>query len=138
MEDRLFNFLVEHWPSFPLVLAFIFGCYLVLKFVALASESAANALGPVGEYFRSRRSASKAELDDMRKRLAVLERRGKAMLLRDECYFAYMLSDAEWHRKYELIAVSKGWEIQPHKSFLQFREEWMRGRGVASEVDLWT
>ena len=130
--------LVEHWPTLSLVAVFMFGVYVILRFLALASESAAQALGPVGKFFRDRRAISQAESDDMRRQIVALDKRVRALLYRDECYFSYMVSDAEWHRRHELLAAAKGWEFEPHTSFLKFRDVWMQDRGLDKDDEIWT
>ena len=137
-ESEFFNALWEHWPGIGLFAVMLFGLLLCIRFLALASEEVAKALGPVGVFFRNRRAISQAEFDDMRRRIVNLDKRVKALTMRDECYFSFMLADAEWHRRHELLAAAKGWEFEPHVPFLVFRERWARERGIDEDVDIWT
>ncbi|AXH67837.1 hypothetical protein J4T99_gp031 [Mycobacterium phage Bromden] len=138
MEAEIVRLLTEQWPGwFLLIIAALFGVYLVVRFLSLTFESVGRALGPVGKFFRRRRAITHAEADDMRKRIAYLDERVTTMLYRDQCYFAYVLADTEWHRRHELKAAALGWVFEPHISFLEFRDKWMRERGLDKELDIW-
>jgi hypothetical protein len=130
--------LTTNWPTLALVVSFAFGIYMLVRFLAGTFESFGRALGPVGKFFAARRAISQAESDDMRRQIVALDKRVRALLYRDECYFAYMMTDAEWHKKHELLAIAKGWAFEPHMSFLAFRDKWMRERGLDKETDIWT
>lgn len=134
----LIPLLAQHWPELLLAVVFAFGVAMFARFLALTFESVGRALGPLGRYWRARRSISQAESDDMRRQIITLDRRVRALLYRDECYFAYMMTDAEWHHRQELKAAALGWVLDPHVSFLQFRDKWMRERGLDKEIEIWT
>lgn len=138
MEMELARLIGEHWPGMMVFAALLFGVLLCVRFLALTSESVSRALGPVGKFFRDRRAINKAESNDMRRQIITLDRRVRALLYRDECYFAYMVVDAEWHRRHELNAIANGWEPEPHVPFLKFRDQWMRERGLEKDSDIWT
>jgi hypothetical protein len=129
--------LVEHWPAFTLIIAVLIGIYYVVKTLALTVDAVGDALGPLGKLWRSRRTISQAESDDMRRRIDYLSGRVETLLWRDQCYFAYVLIDQDWHHRHELLAVQHGWALEPHPSFLEFRDKWMRERGLDKELEIW-
>lgn len=130
--------LTTNWPTIALLASLAFGIFVIVRFLAATFESVGDALGPVGKWFQARRAINKAESDDMRRQIVALDKRVRALLYRDECYFAYMVVDAEWHRKHELRAIAEGWDWEPHVPFLRFRDEWMRIRGLEKETEIWT
>lgn len=128
--------LAEHWPVLSLAALLLFGVYMCVRFVALAFR---DSLGPIGEYFRTRRAITAADRDDMIARIKYMDEQVRALRYRDECYFAYMLVDQEWHRKHELMAAQFGWAFDPHITFLEFRDAWMKARGLTNEdIKIWT
>ncbi|WP_124712903.1 hypothetical protein [Mycolicibacterium nivoides] len=129
--------LVTNWPELAVIASLVFGVYMIVRFLAGTFESFSRALGPVGRFLRAQRAINKAESDDMRKRIAYLDERVTRLLYRDQCYFAYVLADTEWHRRHELKAAALGWVFEPHVSFLEFRDRWMRERGLDKELDIW-
>ncbi|UVF61207.1 hypothetical protein SEA_DUNCANSLEG_30 [Mycobacterium phage DuncansLeg] len=130
--------LTTNWPTIALIASLAFGIFVIVRFLAGTFEAFGDALGPVGKWFQARRAISQAESDDMRRQIVALDKRVRALLYRDECYFAYMMTDAEWHRRAELRAIAMGWDLEPHTPFLRFRDTWMRERGIGEELDIWT
>lgn len=137
MDAEWANLLAAHWPSVTLVAALLFGISTCVRFLALTSESFSRALGPIGKFIRTRRALSKAEADLLRRQVLALDGRVRSLLYRDECYFAYMLADQEWHHRQELLAAAQGWALERHMPFLEFRDKWMRERGLEKEIELW-
>lgn len=137
MEADWARLLSENWPTLTLVAALLFGVYVCVRFLVLTFDSVSSALGPVGKFIRSRRAISKAEADGLRRQVGYLDGQVRSLLYRDECYFAYMLADQEWHHRHELLAAANGWTFEPHLPFLAFRDRWMRERGLEKELELW-
>lgn len=108
------------------------------RFLALTIDSVGDMLGPVGKFWRMRRTISQAEAQDMRQRILYLDEQVRALRFRDECYFAYMVYDQEYHRKAELTAAEFGWILDKHVTFLEFRQRWVKDRNLQNEASLWT
>ncbi|OYN81884.1 hypothetical protein [Mycolicibacterium sphagni] len=132
--------LTTNFPTIALIATLAFGVFMIVRFLAGTLESMGGVAGKLGTWLRSRRAINKAESDDMRKRISYLDGQVRALRYRDECYFAYMMTDADWHHDFELVARAKGWapDIKQHISFLEFRDNWMRQRGLEKEFVLWT
>ncbi len=90
----------------------------------------------IGVYFIARHWNS-AEMSDMRKRVDYLDERVETLLRRDQCYFAFVLMDAEWHHRNDLRAIEYGWIVEPHPSFLEFRDQWMVAEGLEKDLKIW-
>ncbi|ADL70996.1 hypothetical protein SEA_WAMBURGRXPRESS_29 [Mycobacterium phage Wamburgrxpress] len=129
--------IARDWPDLAVVASLLCGLYVIVRYLAGTFESVSRALGPVGRWFRSRRAINKAELMDMQKRVEYLDERVTRLLYRDQCYFAYVLADTEWHRRHEIKAAALGWDLERHVSFIEFRDRWMRNRGLDKELDIW-
>ena len=131
--------LVDHWPTLTIVVAATYAVYYIVKHAVLAFDSVAEAFGAFGKYVRARRAITSSEADFLRKQVVDLDKRVRALLYRDSCYFAYVLKDQEWHQHFELLASAHGWkEIPRHQGFLEFRDRWMRERGLEKEFEFWT
>lgn len=129
---RLF---IEHWPTPAVVLAALFIVYHVVRFLALTFGWG---MGALGTFWRTRRSITDGEIIDLKKRVTYLDGQVASLRYRDECYFAYMLSDQEWHRKHELKAAAQGWTFDRHITFLEFRDQWMKDKKFQGrEHDFW-
>lgn len=103
----------QNWPTVGLVATLLVGVYLLARYWATA------------------------EMRDMRTRIDYLDERVEAMLYRDQCYFAFVLADQEWHHRNELLALKHGFKTEPHISFMDFRDEWMKARGLDKELEIW-
>lgn len=114
---------IEHWPTLTLLLVGLFSIYHVVRFLSLTFGWG---MGAVGKYWRTRRQISDAKVVDLEKRIVYLDDRVSTLEYRDECYFAYMLIDQEWHRRHELRAKQYGWDFEHHITFLEFRDQWIR------------
>lgn len=137
MGAEVSNLVAANWPTLTAFAALLIGVYWCVRFLAMTFDAFADALGPLGKYWRARRLISQTEADDMRRRLQYLAEQVRALRHRDECYFAYTLYEQEWHRTQELIAITNGWQLEPHIGFLEFSEKWMRDRNIDKELDLW-
>lgn len=129
-----FGQIQEQFPAIGAVILLIIAAYFVVRFVSLTFG---DALGAVGRFFRDRRAITHSEADDMRSRLKYLDDRVEKLLHRDACYFAYVLADQEYHHRQKLIAIELGWVLEPHVSFLEFRQRWMSERGLEKELEMW-
>ncbi|SHT52592.1 Uncharacterised protein [Mycobacteroides abscessus subsp. abscessus] len=139
MDIDINTILVEQWPAALPWIGLLIVVYLVTKFAVLTFESVARALGPVGRWFTARRAITSAESDFLRKQIVALDKTVKALQYRDACYFAYVLKDQEWHQDFELFAASQGWNHIPrHQTFIEFRDKWVKDRGLEKEFELWT
>lgn len=140
VEEWALNFVqmfIGHWPALAMVVTLLVGVALAVRAAALTSESAAQFLGPIGKFFQDRKVLLKGEIADLRERVVLLDQRVKAMMLRDECYFDFMVYDAAWHNVQELRAAEAGLTLEPHVSFLVFRDAWMRNRGLDRGPEIW-
>lgn len=137
MDEALWLLLGQHWPELLLANVFLFGVVMFARFLALTFDSCYRMLGPLGRYWRNRRSISQAESDDMRRQIIALDKRVRALLYRDECYFAYTLYDQEYHHRQQLKAAACGCDLEPHVPFLLFRDKWVRERGLEQELEIW-
>lgn len=108
---EILGHLAERWPTGAAVAALLVGVYLLARYWA------------------------SAEMRDMRERVDYLDEQVRALRYRDQAYFEYILYDEEYHRKLELIAIRAGYTIERHISFLEFRDAWMKERGLTEEQD---
>lgn len=129
---------VTHWPVIGMVGAVLFCAYLGTRTLALTVDWIGDALGPLGKFWRSRRTISRAEIDDLQRRITYLDSQVRALRYRDEVYAAFTLLDQQYHHRLELLAVENGWKIDRHVSFLEFRDRWMKDHGLDSEaLEIW-
>jgi len=77
---------------------------------------------------RDRNADVDFQIADLWRQVNFLEEQLAELRLRDEMYWAWILTDQEWHRTYEFKAAQNGWETVPHMSFMQFRDHWMSQR----------
>lgn len=131
------QFAIAHWPALSMFVAFLFAVAFIARALALTSESAAKFLGPVGKFFKDRQVILKGEVADLRERVLRLDQRVRSLIVRDECYFDYMVYDAAWHNMQELRAAQVGLDLEPHVSFLVFRNNWMADHGLEKEPEIW-
>lgn len=107
--------LMAHWPTVGLFATILVGVYLAARYW------------------------SAAEMRDMRRRIEYLDDQVRALRLRDEAYFAYILYAEAYHQRLSLAAVSRGCAIERRLTFLEFRDKWMKDRGLEDEKDeIWT
>lgn len=113
MTLEILGRLTENWPTVGLVATLLIGVYLSARYWA------------------------SAEMRDMRRRVDYLDDRVETLSYQVECYFAYWLVDQEWHIRQEFIARERGWQLEPHVTFLAFRDQWMKQRGLEKELEIW-
>lgn len=130
------HLLSAHWPDLTAVAVLCYFLYIVTRALAGISDTFSKVLGPLGAWWRNRRVISNSVLDDLSARVTYLDTQVKVLRYRDECYFAYMLTDQEWHRKHELLAAENGWNFDRHITFLEFRERWLKERGLTDDKEL--
>lgn len=119
---------IPHWISVMLIIAVV-GTYVLSRFEGSrylpVIGKAVSALFDV----RSRRDNEvDADLADLRRQVEFLEFQLQELRVRDEMYWAWILQDQEWHRRYEFTAAERGWATIPHISFMEFRDRWMAQR----------
>ena len=103
--------LTKQWPNVGLFATLLIGVYLLARYL------------------------SQAEVRDMRSRIEYLDDQVRALRYRDECYFAYILYDQNYHIALALVAAQQGFLPEKHLSFLEFREKWMLERGLKDEQE---
>lgn len=108
---ELLQLLVEHSPSLGIVAILLVCVYLAAR------------------HFGG------AELRDLRARVDYLDQQVHALRYRDECYFAYVLYDQDYHNRLELFATTAGYKLEKHQTFLKFRDEWMKDRELDDEEE---
>lgn len=113
MTLELLRVLMENWPTVGLIATLLIGMYLIV------------------------RQFSAAEMKDMRRRVDYLEGRVETLSYQAECYFSYWLVDQEWHIRQEFIARERGYILEKHTSFLDYRDRWMKDRGLDKELEIW-
>ena len=120
---------LDHWPW----LIWLVAAYFIVGCLSLTFEKVEQALGPLGRFWRMRGGRADAEIKELRRQVDFLSRRVEVLTNRDECYFSYLLWDTEYHRRQELLAAQIGFAMERHKTFLEFRDEWIATRGGSSE-----
>lgn len=111
MLADLFEIITNHSPVVGFVSALLIGVFLLARYLQAA------------------------EMRDMRRRIDYLDDQIRALRYRDECYFAYILEDQEYHNRVELIALQAGYRLEKHPSFLVFRDGWMKDRDLKDEEE---
>jgi hypothetical protein len=137
MSEEWVGQAIAHWPTLALAVFVFVAIYHGARAMATTFDTVAKALGPLGRRWQARGLVSRAEVDDLIGRVEYLDRQVKALRTRDECYFAYTLHDQDWHTRNELLARERGWVLERHITFLEFRYKWMRDRHLEDEDDLW-
>lgn len=104
----------QHWPTAGLCLAVILGMFLFARYIRAI------------------------EMQDMRARIDYLDKQVRALRYRDECYMGFISIDQEWHYRATLQAAAEGRILERHISFLEYRDQWLRDRGLEQEQEeLW-
>jgi hypothetical protein len=128
---------LPHWLVLPLLaLACIFW---VLSKVAGAHEGFAKLIPVFGKIWHARAQRRDpawvdAELRDLRRTVEFQGKQLEELRQRDEMYWAWILSDQEWHRAVEFAAVTNDWKLPPHISFMQFRDGWLASHSKKEEL----
>lgn len=128
----------ELWNFFPPWLAVTLAVLLVVVYVLGAKgaqESISKMVATVTGFLTRRDREAKRrnddvdyQIEDLWRQVRFLEEQLAELRLRDEMYWAWILTDQEWHRHYEFTAAEKGWETLPHVSFMEFRDDWLAQR----------
>lgn len=127
------------WSYFPHWLAGALAVLLVAVYIigklGVAHEGFAKAFASVRDFCfkrsreaKRRRNSVDYQIADLWRQVEFLEEQLAELRLRDEMYWAWILTDQEWHRQHEFAAAENGWETAPHKSFMEFRDEWIANR----------
>lgn len=113
MTLELLGLVAQNWPTVGLVAALLIGVYLAARHWA------------------------SSEMTDMRRRVDYLEGRVETLSYQVECYFSYWLIDQEWHIRQEFISRERGYILEKHIPFLEYRDKWMKDRGLDRELEIW-
>ena len=106
-------------------------CGWALSKLAGAYEGVAKVIPVFGRIWRRRAMRNDdarrldAELADLRRIVDFQGKQLEELRNRDEMYWAWILTDQEWHRREEFKAVSENRTLEPHLSFMQFRDNWL-------------
>lgn len=123
---------VPHWVTVSLV-ALALLAFTLMK-LASSREGIEQLWSRLSRWLHSSRDNEIRNRDvdyqiaDLWRQVQFLEEQLAELRLRDEMYWAWILSDQEWHRQYEFHAAQKGFDIIPHVSFMDFRDEWLLQR----------
>ncbi|MCG7607065.1 hypothetical protein [Mycobacterium sp. CnD-18-1] len=120
---------ISQWPWLVLLAVFIFGIPHAVK----AAKALKTFLwDPFITYLRGidplseEREQVNARIDDLQKQVDFLNEQVGELRYRDRMYWAWVVSDQEYHRRIELMAVEHSWELPVHISFDEFYDEWTR------------
>ena len=129
--------------------------YTVLRQAAESSSFISQLLGPIGRKWTASRKVRRDEatllirlqsvVDDQVKELSALKERSrsdawsndlkrqvdsldkavKELRRRNQIVDAYLVYDEDWHRKEMLAFGADGYIMAPHKSYLEFEQDWV-------------
>jgi len=127
----------DHLPGWlsAAILLTAMGLYILSK-LSKAHEGVAKLIPVLGKYWRQKGSDHDrvdAELADLRRQVQFLTLQLGELRVRDEMYWAWILSDQEWHRNHEFEAAKLGYQTIPHTPFMQFRERWLDANSKKGE-----
>lgn len=130
-----------HIPGWAGVILLVV-CFLVwiLSRLSGAYAGVARMIPVMGKVWRRRAVRSDdalrldGELADLRRIVDFQGKQLEELRNRDEMYWAWILSDQEWHRHDEFEAASVGRTIVPHISFMQFRDSWLASHQKREEL----
>lgn len=131
IPDALWNFF-PHWIAIPLAFLLVL-VYIVshkgVQETLTKAVAAATGLRSKRDREAKRRNADvDYQIEDLWRQVRFLEEQLAELRLRDEMYWAWILTDQEWHRHYEFTAAEQGWATIPHVSFMEFRDDWLAQR----------
>lgn len=126
MDDSWVSVLEHHWPwAIPILVLCI-----ALGYVAKLIPAIQSGAGRVAAWIKraSRREQEKidARVADLEGQVQYLTEVVEELRARDRLNWAWILSDQEWHRKVELDAAAKGWDIPRHTSYEEFSDGWAK------------
>ena len=126
---------VPHWATITAI-ALALMAYIVAK-IAHSREGIEKLWSKVSAWFNTHSKANEIrnrdvdyQIEDLWRQVQFLEEQLAELRLRDEMYWAWILTDQEWHRQHEFAAAEKGYDTVPHKSFMDFRDEWLSNRST--------
>jgi len=131
IPDEIWNFF-PHWLAISLVVLLVLAYVLGVKGAQEAFSKVVTAV--TGFLSKRDREAKKRnadvdyQIEDLWRQVRFLEEQLAELRLRDEMYWAWILTDQEWHRHYEFTAAEHGWATIPHVSFMEFRDDWLAQR----------
>ncbi len=122
----------SHWPWLIIVGVIVLGIPYVIKSLRALKDFLwapfIAYLKRAGEVERNRLETERQEINskiaDLETQVQHLVEQVAELRYRDRMYWAWVVSDQEWHRRLELMAVEKGWDLPPHISFDDFYDEW--------------
>lgn len=131
----------NHLPGWAAITILAVACVIwVLSKLAGAYESVAKMIPVMGRVWRRRAIRSDdalrldGELTDLRRIVDFQGAQLEELRNRDEMYWAWILTDQEYHRQVEFMAIDKGWVLPPHLSFMQFRDRWLASHPKKEEL----
>lgn len=131
----------NHLPGWASLAILATACIIwVLSKLAGAYEGVAKVIPIMGRVWHRRaiRSSDAERLDgelaDLRRIVLFQGKQLEELRNRDEMYWAWILIDQEYHREVEFMAITEGWKLPPHKSFMQFRDEWLSSHPNKEEL----
>lgn len=129
---------VPGWAAAALVI--IAGLTWILSRLSAAHAGVAKMIPVMGKIWHRRAIRSDdalrldGELADLRRQVVFQGRQLEELRNRDEMYWAWILSDQEWHRREEFRAISEQRVLTPHVSFMQFRDGWLASHQNKEEL----
>lgn len=123
MDDGWATVIEHHWPW--LIPVVILG-FVLAKAVPVMRSIGNWILSLIKRLPQQERERVNAKIGDLEVTVNYLQLQIGELRYRDEMTWAWILSDQEWHRKVEFDAIDKGWELPPHVSYMEFREEWIK------------
>ncbi|AEK08888.1 NrdH [Mycobacterium phage SirDuracell] len=127
MTGEWITVVAGQWPWLILVAVFI----MLIPQAVKAIETVKGLLAPLFERLtpaakrKDRRDDINAKVADLEAQVTFLTEQVANLRARDRMYWAWVISDQEWHRKVELEAAERGWELPHHVSFDEFYDEWI-------------
>lgn len=126
MDDSWAAVIENHWPwLIPVIVLGAIALYVVKAFPIMQGIGRSFKLRFFPSNERSRHAVA-VRVDDLEKTVLYLQLQIGELRYRDEMTWAWILSDQDWHRKVEFLAVEKGWDLPQHISYMEFREEWIK------------
>lgn len=127
------------WKFFPHWLAILLAALTILVYLLSKAGGAQEGINKITSGFtsfisRRAREVKKRnddvdyQIEDLWRQVRFLEEQLAELRLRDEMYWAWIITDQEWHRNYEFMAAEQGWKTIPHMSFMEFRDDWLAQR----------
>lgn len=129
---------IPGWLAVAILL--VCGVVWVLSRLSGAYAGVAKVIPVMGKVWHRRAVRSNdalrldGELADLRRIVDFQGRQLQELRDRDEMYWAWILTDQEWHRREEFRAVSESRTLEPHVSFMTFRDRWLASHPNREEL----